>query len=67
MKFQNNTGANVFLDLGGFKLVLPQEIIELEGHPTCPPLTPILSPEPPKPKKAKVKKAPAKKKAVKES
>jgi len=56
MKFQNNTGADVFLDLGGFILVRPREIIDLEGHPTCPPLTPILPAVPPKPKPKKAPK-----------
>mgnify|MGYP003151836458 FL=1 len=61
MKFQNNTGANVYIDLGGFVCVRPKEILDLTGHPSCDPLTPILEDTPPKPK-AKPKKAPKPKK-----
>jgi hypothetical protein len=53
MKFQNRTGANVYIDMGGFVLIRPNEIIELEGHPNCPPLTPIHATLPVKPKKTK--------------
>ena len=59
MKFQNNTGANVYIDLGGFVLVRPKEILDLTGHPSCAPLTPILEDTP---TKAKPKKAPKPKK-----
>ena len=53
MKFINNTGANVYIDLGGFVLVRPKEILDLTGHPTCPGLTPIIEEPPPKSKKTK--------------
>lgn len=54
MKFINNTGANVYIDLGGFVLVRPKEILDLTGHPTCPGLTPLIEEPPPKkPKKSK--------------
>lgn len=53
MKFQNNTGANVYIDLGGFVCVRPKEILDLTGHPSCDPLTPIIDEVPPKPKPKK--------------
>ncbi len=59
MKFKNNTGQNVYIDLGGFVLVRPKEILDLTGHPSCEPLTPIIEEAPPK---AKPKKAPKPKK-----
>jgi hypothetical protein len=58
MKYKNTTGHNVFLDLGGFILVRPNEIVELEGNPTFAPLTAVQDPLPaaPKAKKATPKK-----------
>lgn len=40
-KFQNKTGHTVFLDLGDFRAVRPDEIIELKGAVTAHPLTAI--------------------------
>jgi|TARA_R100000005_G_C4868735_1_gene126323 hypothetical protein len=55
MKFKNNVGMDVYIDLGGLKQVKAGEVIELVGKYTCPPLTPIIDTPPPKPKKPKKK------------
>jgi hypothetical protein len=60
MKFKNNTGQNVYIDLGGFVLVRPNEILDLEGHPNCAPLTRIEENAPPPKKKSVKKKKPSK-------
>tara|TARA_R100000458_G_scaffold29270_1_gene26776 strand:+ start:1640 stop:1855 length:216 start_codon:yes stop_codon:yes gene_type:complete len=55
-KFQNKTGMDVYIDLGKLILVKSDEVIELEGSYSCPPLT-VIHPE----SKAPTKKKPAKK------
>ena len=48
MEFKNNTGQDVYIDVGKLVLVKPAEVINLEGAYSCPPLTPIPPSEPPK-------------------
>lgn len=55
MKFQNKTGMDVYVDMGGLKQVRAGEIVEFKGALKCPPLTPILESAVPKPKKPKKK------------
>ena len=38
-RFKNNTGHDVYMDFGKFTLVRPNEIINLEGTFSAPPLT----------------------------
>lgn len=53
MKFKNNTGDDVYVDLGTLRRVAPGEEIDLPGAMHLDGLTPIHEPIPPKPKAAK--------------
>ena len=58
-KFQNKTGNDVYLDLGGLRRIAPNEIVDLVGTYSIPPLTLIeeYKPKPkPEPKPRKTKK-----------
>jgi hypothetical protein len=46
MNFRNDTGQDVYIDIGRLHLVKPGEVVTLEGAYTCPPLTPVPFEEP---------------------
>lgn len=52
MKFKNNLGHDVYIDLGSLRRIAPGEIVELKGLIKCPPLTPVTVITSPAPKKA---------------
>ena len=61
MEFVNNTGQDVYIDIGNLKLVKPGEVIKLEGAYTCPPLTPVpFEKKPARKSPPKTKKKPSK-------
>lgn len=53
-KFQNQTGIDVYIDMGKLRQVRAGEILDLKGTHACPPLT-ILTPAPISKKKVKKK------------
>tara|TARA_R110000824_G_scaffold63133_2_gene166369 strand:+ start:1909 stop:2106 length:198 start_codon:yes stop_codon:yes gene_type:complete len=57
-KFQNQTGIDVYIDMGKLRQVKAGEILDLKGTHACPPLT-ILRPTPSKKKKPEKKTPPA--------
>jgi hypothetical protein len=62
-RFKNNTGRDVYLDLGGLRRIAPDEIVDLVGTYSMPPLT-LLDMQskdfaPPKPKAKRQPKKPS--------
>ena len=57
-KFQNQTGIDVYIDMGKLRQVRAGEILDLKGTHACPPLT-ILTLAPSKKKKPEKKTPPA--------
>jgi hypothetical protein len=58
-RFKNNTGRDVYLDLGGLRRIAADEIVDLVGTYSMPPLTLVeeYKPKPkPEPKPRKTKK-----------
>ena len=53
MKFKNNTGDDVYVDLGTLRRVCPGEEIDLPGAMRIDGLTPLYEPTPVKPKAVK--------------
>lgn len=59
MNFRNDTGQDVYIDIGWLHLVKPGGVVTLEGAYKCPPLTPLpfsekaLTPKPAKRKSPK--------------
>ncbi len=48
-RFKNNTGRDVYLDLGGLRRIAPDEVVDLVGTYSMPPLT-LIEEYKPKPK-----------------
>ena len=61
-KFKNKTGYDVYLDLGGLRRIAANEVVELEGTFSAPPLTFVEDFKPaPKSKPKKTRKKPTSK------